>query len=184
VCLPAALEIEPWAEAIVAVGVSIAIACVVLLVVAFLGSYVLTQLNAIAATVKELEEKVDELRSSAVPAFTTFLGTIGFATSGLVVPAGWGALLSIAFAGVAFLFGSLAKDPSRATFLRWLYAAAASAPFVGAAIAAFASGNFGDLSTPSKIALCFGLFIGVVGLIGVIQGSTGRPKTQAPAAVV
>lgn len=165
-------------------ALSIGLVFIVLLVVVVLGGTILARLNQLATTVKELERKVDELSSSAVPAFSTFLGTIGIATSELVAPTGVSTLFVFVFAGAAFLFGALAKDQDLRPFLRWVYAAAAIAPFVGAAVAAFESGNFGDLAASTQIALIVALFIGGVGLIGVVRGARSGAAAQETASAV
>jgi Mn2+/Fe2+ NRAMP family transporter len=139
------------------------------LVVVTLMREVGAQLNEVAARIQALEKRVDGLSEAALPAFTTFLGTVGVTVFGLVsIPAGAGA--AVAFAVVTFAFASLAKNPSLNPVRRWLAAVAAVSPVAGIAAIAIVSGRLGGLSAATTIALVVLFVIELISLLGVIHG--------------
>jgi biopolymer transport protein ExbB/TolQ len=181
------VAIEPWAKGVVVVALSIGLVFIVVvggsLMVVILAKRLADRLNEVAAAVSDLERQVFELRETGIPAFASFLGTVGVATSSLVVSPVFGFLISLVLAGATFAFASLAKDQRCARYRRWLAAVAAMAPFIGTTVGVFASGRFASLSLTTQIALSVGLVIGVVGLTGVVQAAARAQISSAvPAA--
>jgi len=170
------VTIEPWVKGVASTAVSVAL---VMVVVACLGGalYLLClgakqlgeEVNQMTVTViHQFEVTIRDQRAAAVPAFTTFVGTVGIATANLVVSPVVGFSVAVCGAAVTFAFASLAKDRNRGSLLRWLAVIGAMAPFVGLTGAIFASGRFATFSTGLQIVLGAGLLVGVIGLTGIL----------------
>jgi amino acid transporter len=177
------VTVEPWARDVLIVAFSIGLVFAVviggLFAIAKAGARVADELTATVEAVKELEGRVRELQDGTIPAFASFLGTVGVAVSGLVSPIA-GIVFAFVCAAATFVFASLAKDPNSGPFRRWLAVIAAMAPFVGSTIGVFVSGHFASLSLSMQIAIAVGLVIGVAGLTGIVIRQTKQQISLAP----